>query len=535
MDTPRTLPRDQVIPWPDLNPRKRFGEEDLEELAASLREDGMLLPLGVKLNQEPPHYIFAGERRWRASEGILEEVPVTVRDIDEAVATRLALTENIQRSQLTPMEEAWGIARYMEKAEAAGEELTQTQVGEELGKSQGWVSNRLRLLRLPDEIQALVQAELVTATQARDLILCFSPLPDALWEELAGAVATRLVKMEKAGRKTLSDEDLRNEVRAVATAMSGFVDSPLWNGEPWLDQIPDRYHGRLHAYTWTKEQQKAAPRGVVIQYAYGYGNQQSKRCFDPELWVENVTARIEEAKAEAEAEEEEEAGTSKDLDWSADLGAIPSDTKLSWGRIHEVLVYSRDGEPHLRADPTVLEDEHLVVWEAGEGRDSWDPHPKILCTSWDAYQRAVESLKEKIDGMHDRLWQRAMEEERRTAPELDPKEELSVLVLAAGAKAGPRYDAPTLLGAVLADMEVAPGLPRDASAAVELLSGLDAEVRTEAFQRTMYRFIKEDLAPEERTHHEAREKVFKMLLVELAGRMEIPTPIEEEDDAEADS
>lgn len=529
--SPRTLPRDQLVPWPDLNPRKRFPDDEMEELRASLEEDGMLLPLGVKLNPEPPHYVFAGERRWRASEGILDQVPVTIRDIDLAVARRLALTENIQREQLTPMEEAWGIKAYMD----AAPDHTQTAVGQELGKSQGWVSNRLRLLRLPDEIQVLVQTEFITATQARDLILRFSVLPDEQWEELAGAVATRLVKLDQKRKgKPLTDDEVRNEVKPVAVAMSGFVDQPLWNREPWLDRIAPQHHGRLHAYTWTKEQRKAAPRGTVVQYAYGFGTHESKRCFDPELWEDNVLARIQEHMEEREKEEAAAEGEPRanDLEWSPELGAIPADTKIDWNQRHLVMRLEKTGGeigPRLYVDPTEIEAGHLVLREGGPPRPKHDWQPEILCTSEEEHERAKESYRAKIDGMHDRLFARAMEAEARASEGIDLANELPLVVAAANSRTG-HYD--PLIRVVAHDMELS--LPVGERELAVALDDMEEEQRTELLRRMVWRFVEEDLNPSVRTRHEAVEKVRAMLLEELAGKIEIPTPYVEEEKDDAD-
>lgn len=532
--TPRTLPRDELVPWPDLNPRKRFLEEDMDELRASLRTDGMLLPLGVKLNDEPPHYVFAGERRLRAAEGILEEVPVIVRDIDEATAKRLALTENIQRNQLTPMEEAWGIRAYMDTDSG----LTQTQVGEELGKSQGWVSNRLRLLRLPDEIQAQVQTEVLTPSQARDLILPFSVLPDELWEELAAAVATRLQKEEKATKeRPLPEKDIRTHVATVATAMSGYLDDAIYNKEPWVEDVGLGVND-LHRVRIPKDRWSEAPKGTVVRYAYGYStHHRSSRAFDATWWEEEIHRARQELQEEQEAKVEAEEG-SRDLEWTPELGPMPADTTLEHRQRHVVLDFDqRTGAMRLRADPTELEPSMLVLRKGGPPRPSYDWHPEILCTSEAAWDAAADSMDEKVTGMIERMWARALEQEKEGAAELEPKEELPALVVAVQMKAATsahQWSAPMLLDTVLADMELAPALPRGGGGAdgVVFLDGLEAEVRREALQRTMYRFIKEDLTPYDRVTREAREKVQAMLLEELAEKLtfDMPTPYEEEED-----
>jgi len=136
-------------------PRKSFDNAKLEELAASIREKGVIQPLVVR--REDDHYqIIAGERRWRASQKAgLREVPVVIQDVSEDWALEMALIENIQREDLNPIEEAEAYRHLMD-----GFDLTQEEVAKRVGKERPTVANSLRLLRLPE----LVRQDVMTGT-----------------------------------------------------------------------------------------------------------------------------------------------------------------------------------------------------------------------------------------------------------------------------------------------------------------------------------------------------------------------------------
>lgn len=142
---------DQIRPSP-LQPRKHFPPEALEELAASIKEQGIVQPLIVRDRQT--HYeLIAGERRWRAAQLLkLAEVPAIVREADDLTVLELALIENLQRENLNPMEEALGYQQLIDQFQ-----LRQEDVATKVGKSRVAVANALRLLRLAPEIQAYVR------------------------------------------------------------------------------------------------------------------------------------------------------------------------------------------------------------------------------------------------------------------------------------------------------------------------------------------------------------------------------------------
>jgi ParB family chromosome partitioning protein len=164
-ETVRSLAVDQLRPN-RLQPRSRFDDAAIEDLAASIRAQGIVQPLVVALEGE--HYvIIAGERRWRAARKAgLETVPVVVRQVaDDRELLELALVENLQRSDLNPIEEAEAYAALQEKFG-----LSQEEVATRVGKARTTVTNGLRLLRLPDEVLDLLREGRLTAGQARPLL-----------------------------------------------------------------------------------------------------------------------------------------------------------------------------------------------------------------------------------------------------------------------------------------------------------------------------------------------------------------------------
>lgn len=146
---------EEILP-DKAQPRRRFDEEKIEELAASIRSKGVIQPILVRKDGNK-YRIIAGERRWRASQRAgLKYVPVLVKEVTERQAFELALIENIQREDLNPIEEAEAYRRLIEE-----HSLTQEACAERVGKDRSSIANSLRLLRLPEEIkQSLVEGEL---------------------------------------------------------------------------------------------------------------------------------------------------------------------------------------------------------------------------------------------------------------------------------------------------------------------------------------------------------------------------------------
>jgi ParB family chromosome partitioning protein len=156
---------DEIRPSPG-QPRIRIDERALEDLAASIREQGVIEPLLVRRDPAGGFVLIAGERRWRAAQRAgLREVPVVVREATPREAFELALVENLQRQDLDPIEEALA---YRQLVDEHG--LTQERVAERVGKERSTVANSLRLLGLPDAVRRLIEAGRLTAGHARALL-----------------------------------------------------------------------------------------------------------------------------------------------------------------------------------------------------------------------------------------------------------------------------------------------------------------------------------------------------------------------------
>jgi ParB family chromosome partitioning protein len=160
------LPIDKIQPGP-LNPRQSFSAGELEELANSIREKGLVQPLVVRPMEDGLHYeIVAGERRWRAAQMAgLHRLPTVIRALTDQEALELAIIENVQRTDLNAIEEAAG---YQELIGRFG--YTQDELSQIIGKSRSHLSNMLRLLKLPDGVQKLLREGDLSPGHARALI-----------------------------------------------------------------------------------------------------------------------------------------------------------------------------------------------------------------------------------------------------------------------------------------------------------------------------------------------------------------------------
>ena len=145
------------------NPRKQFREEELEDLSKSIREKGLLQPIVVRQRADGEYEIVAGERRWRASQRAgLHELPVLIRDLSDGETLEIALIENIQRSDLNPLEEARAYGQLLEQFS-----YTQQQLADSVGKSRSHIANTLRLLTLPESVRAYIEDGKLTAGHAQ--------------------------------------------------------------------------------------------------------------------------------------------------------------------------------------------------------------------------------------------------------------------------------------------------------------------------------------------------------------------------------
>ncbi len=156
-----------------FQPRKRFAEDDIRELAESIREKGVLQPILIRpiAGEHSRYEIIAGERRWRAAQlAQLHEVPVVVREIGDGEALELAIIENVQRADLNAIEEAAAYHELMDRFS-----YTQERVSQEVGKSRSHIANTLRLLKLPESVKGMVREGQLTAGHARTLLSVEDP------------------------------------------------------------------------------------------------------------------------------------------------------------------------------------------------------------------------------------------------------------------------------------------------------------------------------------------------------------------------
>lgn len=195
-DKPRpaeqSVPIEKVQPNPD-QPRQAFAKEALDELAASIKEKGIIQPLIVRKKGDS-FEIVAGERRWRAAQQAqLHEVPVIVRDFTDTEVLEVAIIENIQRADLNPVEEAAGYKQLMERFGH-----TQEKLAEAMGKSRSHIANLMRLLTLPEAVQSMLRDNSLTAGHARALITADDPLSFAQQVVQRGLSVRETEKLAKA-------------------------------------------------------------------------------------------------------------------------------------------------------------------------------------------------------------------------------------------------------------------------------------------------------------------------------------------------
>lgn len=210
----RNVPIEMIGRNPN-NPRRAFSDDDLDDLARSMRDHGVIQPIvvrSVSSSADRPYEIIAGERRWRAAQRAgLAEVPVILREVDDRSALEIAIVENVQRSDLNPIEEALGYQQLMHEYGYG-----QADLGDVIGKSRSHVANTLRLLKLPDSVQAMVSAGDLSAGHARTLVTADDPMAiarkivaEGLSVRQAETLAQAPVEVDRGPiRKSAKDADL---------------------------------------------------------------------------------------------------------------------------------------------------------------------------------------------------------------------------------------------------------------------------------------------------------------------------------------
>ncbi len=220
------VPIEQLSANPD-QPRRTFDQQDLDDLANSIREKGIIQPLIVRPMGEGQYQIVAGERRWRAAQlAQLHEVPVLVRELDDTEVLEIAIIENIQRADLNAVEEAIGYRQLMDRFGHTQERLSQA-----LGKSRSYIANLLRLLNLPEDVQEMVRDGRLTAGHARALITAENP-SELAQKVVRGGLSVRateaLVKKQMAGEtEKPAKQKSRPEKDADTRALEGDLSAML--------------------------------------------------------------------------------------------------------------------------------------------------------------------------------------------------------------------------------------------------------------------------------------------------------------------
>ncbi len=204
-----------IIPNPS-QPRTQFDEEALDELADSIRQLGVIQPVTVRKADDGKYIIISGERRWRAAQRAdLKTLPAYIREVDDETLYAMALVENIQRQDLNAIEIALGMQRLIDECH-----LTQDALSEKVGKKRSSVSNYLRLLKLPDEVQLALKEGLISMGHAK---------------AIAGAPADQQVRLlKKCIRKAMSVRQVEETARALA-------ERPAQTTEIEEEEYPESY------------------------------------------------------------------------------------------------------------------------------------------------------------------------------------------------------------------------------------------------------------------------------------------------------
>jgi len=164
-DTLKNLPLDLISPG-QYQPRSVFDKDRLEELAGSIRKQGVIQPVVVRARKDDKYELIAGERRWRAAQlAGIDVIPAIIRKVPDEIAIAMALVENIQREDLNPIEEATALRRLVDEFQ-----MTHQETGDAVGRSRSAVSNLLRLLELSEDVRELVDARHLEMGHARALL-----------------------------------------------------------------------------------------------------------------------------------------------------------------------------------------------------------------------------------------------------------------------------------------------------------------------------------------------------------------------------
>ena len=237
------IPLEQIEPNPN-QPRREFDEDALQELANSINEIGIIQPITLRQVEDNKFQIIAGERRWRASQlAGLQAIPAYIRTIKDKSIMELALVENIQREDLNAIEIALAYEHLL-----SAEGMTQERVSERVGKSRTAITNYLRLLKLPAQVQMALQKKEIDMGHARALLAIDSPsLQIKLFREIQKH-GYSVRKVEELAQKLKNGEDIQSGKKTIATKAS-------------IPEEVTRIRQRLSDFLDTKVQMTCSPKG----------------------------------------------------------------------------------------------------------------------------------------------------------------------------------------------------------------------------------------------------------------------------------
>ncbi|KAB2953963.1 ParB/RepB/Spo0J family partition protein [Heliorestis acidaminivorans] len=254
---------DQIDPNPD-QPRKHFENNAIEELAASIEEHGLIQPLVVRPTNKGRYQIVVGERRWRACKTIgIQKVPVLVRSWDNQKVAEIALIENIQRQDLSPLEEAEAYKTLLQDFK-----LTQEELARRVGKSRTYITNTLRILQLNQKVQDMIGRGQISIGHAKVILA----LPDAEEQEM---IAHKIIDQGWSVRK--AEEHIRDKVgrEKKVTKKPEDDDTKKDKKDPEIIELEERMR------SWLKTQVKIKDQGQKgsIEITY-YSLEDLQRIFD---------------------------------------------------------------------------------------------------------------------------------------------------------------------------------------------------------------------------------------------------------------
>ena len=237
------IPIDQIEPNPD-QPRREFDPEAMQELAGSIKALGIIAPITLRKVSEGHYQIIAGERRWRASQMAgLTSIPAYIRTVEDENVMEMALVENIQREDLNAIEIALA---YQHLAETTG--MTQAKISERVGKSRAAVTNYMRLLKLPAQVQMALKDKEIDMGHARALLSLESPTQQIKLFKEVQKQGYSVRKVEEMVQLLKQGDDLQNARKSVTTKA----------------QLPAEYNAlrqRLADFFQTKVQMTCSPKG----------------------------------------------------------------------------------------------------------------------------------------------------------------------------------------------------------------------------------------------------------------------------------